>query len=550
MVKGLHVFSLLILCFACDKVESQNQSDRHQEISDLIYQANQSKGTQTDSALFYAQRALRLSSQFKERELIGQSALIIGEISYQKGEFDQANEYLIKSLQALDQSRPSAELGKVYNLLGRVCQYTEQMQLALEYYRTALQTFTDNNNQKGLAETLGNLGHFNEKTGNYDSAIHYQNRAKNIYQALKDSSGLAHIYDNIGSIYEDLEQFDKARINFKNAYEINTRQGNETEALINLNNLGDIFRKTNQLKKAEEVTTRVLDKAKLLDQQYQIRSAYRDLGKIYELMSNNLLAYQYLDSCYQITSEIYSQEIANEIAETRAFYEVEQKEQQIALLEKDNEISRVTRYALAGVSILIFGIGGLVYLQQRTRIRKNKTIYEAEKEVALANENQLKAELNFKKLQEQNLHQELETRSRELTANALHIIQKNEFLESLKSELKEVKKSKDEVLNKKVKKIIKSIDLNFNLDDDWQEFETIFQQVHEEFFLELRKEFPNLSAAEVRLCAMLRLNLNSKDIATIMGISQDSLRISRYRLRKKLGIDKGANLYSFIMNIG
>jgi len=191
-----------------------------------------------------------------------------------------------------------------------------------------------------------------------------------------------------------------------------------------------------------------------------------------------------------------------------------------------------------------------VYLQQSTRIRKNKKIYEAEKELARANEDRLKTELNFKKLQEEKLHHELETKSRELTTNALHIIQKNEFLESLKAQLKEIKKSQNEAFGKKVKKIIKSIDYNFNLDDDWQEFESIFQQVHEDFFEHLRKDYPNLTSAEIRLCAMLRLNLNSKDIATIMGISQDSLRISRYRLRKKLGVDKGGNLYSFIMSIG
>ena len=130
------------------------------------------------------------------------------------------------------------------------------------------------------------------------------------------------------------------------------------------------------------------------------------------------------------------------------------------------------------------------------------------------------------------------------------MIQKNEFLNDIKSRLKDIRKGEPELQEKRIKKLIKSIDFNFTLDDDWQEFETVFQQVHSEFFEKLKLLYPKLTPAEVRLCAMIRLNLHSKDMAAIMGISQDSLRIARYRLRKKLGLDKGSNLYTYILNIG
>src|SRR5690606_8599640 len=151
-----------------------------------------------------------------------------------------------------------------------------------------------------------------------------------------------------------------------------------------------------------------------------------------------------------------------------------------------------------------------------------------------------------KLLKEEQLQQELELKSKSLTKSALHMIQKNEFLRMLRTKLKELKKGDEDSTAKKVKKLIKSIDLNFNMDDDWQEFETIFQQVHSVFFLRLKELYPDLSPSEVRLCAMIRLNLHSKDMSAIMGISQDSLRIARYRLRKRLGLERGANLYPFI----
>ena len=116
--------------------------------------------------------------------------------------------------------------------------------------------------------------------------------------------------------------------------------------------------------------------------------------------------------------------------------------------------------------------------------------------------------------------------------------------------LEDIRKGEPELQEKRIKKLIKSIDFNFTLDDDWHEFETVFQQVHSDFFEKLKMLYPKLTPAEVRLCAMIRLNLHSKDMAAIMGISQDSLRIARYRLRKKLGLDKGSNLYTYILNIG
>lgn len=539
------IFSVFSQCSERGNPFAQGEDDIH----DFLTLAKSLQYNEADSSILYAKSALRLSLELNNEEGIAESCLIIGEKYLQKGVFDQANKYLIQSLQVLRELEISFSLGKAYNLLGRVYQYSGQSLLAIQHYQLALQTFSQLDDPVGLAETYGNLGHWNEKELHYDSAIYYQNKARDLYIQLNDSMGLAHIYDFIGSIYEDLSYFEDAKKNFELAYEINTSLKNESEALINLNNLGDVARKTNQLAKAEDISLEVLQKAKDLDELYQLRSAYRDLAKIYRLTQQDRLSFSYLDSAYDLSGTIYSQEIANAIAERKLLYDISEKDQEIQLLKKDREVNRLYRIGLIGISLLILGLVLLLYLQLSIRFKKNKKLLEAERKLAIVNEQRLTTELNFKKLQEEKLQQELENTSKELTTNALHIIQKNEFLDSLKSELKKIKKVKDEGTQKQVQKIIKSIDYNFSSDDDWQEFESVFQKVHSAFFLKLRESVPDLTPTEIRLCAMLRLNLHSKDIATIMGISQDSLRIARYRLRKKLGIDKGANLYSYIMNV-
>jgi tetratricopeptide (TPR) repeat protein len=492
--------------------------------------------------------------QYNERDVSDfQKAIFartLGEAYYLKGYFDRANGYLIESLALLEKLNAQKETARTHNLLGRVYQYSRQWELALDHYRESLQIFTQTNDTRGMAEAFGNIGHFYEKKAIYDSALYYQRRAMGIYQSLQDQKGQARIYDNIGSIHEDLAEYEKALTAFERARGINLAIHNESEALINQNNIGDVYRKTRSYQRALAETGKALEEAKRLDQPYQIRSAFRDLSKIHEGIGEYGKAFHYLDSAYDMTDQIYSEQIAREMAGTRAIYELDKKENQIALLQKDQKIGRFYRWTLLAGLLLFIIIGALIYYQQYTRIQKNKKLYEAEKRLAQANEEKLKADIQFKKATEEKLQQEIASKSQELTTNALHIIQKNEFLENLKGELKAIGNTESEKVNKQLKKIRKSIDYNFNLDDDWQEFESIFQSVHHDFFEELQSKFPDLTSAEMRLCAMLRLNMSSKDMATVLGISQDSLRISRYRLRKKLGMEKGANLYSFIMSIG
>lgn len=503
-----------------------------------------------DSAIFYASGALRKSEAENYQLGIASSKTILGQIAFAKGDFKRANSYLISALPIFKNLKNTARVGKIHNLLGQVYEYSQQPDLSLENYKLAYQVFKSINHPTGLAETYGYIGHFHEKDHTYDSALWYQKKALTIYEELHDKPGIAKSLDNLGSIYEDQENYSEALQNFEEAYRINSETGNDVEALVNLNNIGDIHRKTGNLTEALKITRTVLQRAKSLNLIYQLRSAYRDLGKVYQNMGNYQMGYIYLDSCYQVNGEIYNLEIAREIADTRALYELAQKEQQISLLEKDQKIDEVYHSGVIIGSVFLLIIAGLVFRYQRIRIKKNQAIYDAEKHLNQANEEKLKAELEYTRLYEEKLEQEIKNKSRELTTNALQVIRKNEFLENLINELKKAEKGMPAEFGKKIKKIRKSIDYNFSLDDDWQEFESVFQNIHQEFFNQLRQQFPDLTSADIRLCAMLRLNLNSQDIAAIMGISQDSLRVARYRLRKKIGISKGGNLYSYIMNIG
>jgi hypothetical protein len=102
---------------------------------------------------------------------------------------------------------------------------------------------------------------------------------------------------------------------------------------------------------------------------------------------------------------------------------------------------------------------------------------------------------------------------------------------------------------KQMQQVIAQINESFNHEQHWKEFTNAFEQVHQQFFDNIKKHGDELTSTDMRLIALLRINLGSADIATLLGISTDSLRVSRYRLRKKLNIPQGDNLTAFIQSL-
>ena len=98
-----------------------------------------------------------------------------------------------------------------------------------------------------------------------------------------------------------------------------------------------------------------------------------------------------------------------------------------------------------------------------------------------------------------------------------------------------------------LKNIVKEIDATLRVREGWQQFEYHFDKVHGDFLSRIREQYKDLTPSEQKLCAFLRLNMNTKEVANLMGISLRGVEVARYRLRKKLGLDKWQNLSSFIL---
>ena len=175
------------------------------------------------------------------------------------------------------------------------------------------------------------------------------------------------------------------------------------------------------------------------------------------------------------------------------------------------------------------------YKKQRAELLKKK---ERELEIkGLENQKQL---MQFKN---QNLQQDIENKNRELGMSTMNLINKNELLNDMKKELVKAKKIED------LKSVIKLINKNLNTTDDWKLFEEAFNNADKDFLKKIKHIHPSLTSNDLRLCAYLRLNLSSKEIAPLLNISPKSVEVKRYRLRKKMNLGHDVNLTDYILQI-
>ena len=180
----------------------------------------------------------------------------------------------------------------------------------------------------------------------------------------------------------------------------------------------------------------------------------------------------------------------------------------------------------------------LVYTQQQQIYEHSRALNDMELKVVLS-ENQA-------------LHNAVEMKRQEVMNVALSIVEQKEFLESLNVKVKEISQTSDPKEKDRIAAEMGSAlkqRLSYDRDVDSQYFYAQAESLHEDFNAKLSENFPNLTQQEKRLATLLRLGFSSKYIATLMNITPKSVEIGRYRLRQKLGLEKGDNLVNFIKSI-
>ncbi|UXX77843.1 hypothetical protein N7E81_10735 [Reichenbachiella carrageenanivorans] len=244
-------------------------------------------------------------------------------------------------------------------------------------------------------------------------------------------------------------------------------------------------------------------------------------------------AYAMLTESMRLNEQLFGSRSENNkfILEIKDEFRLEKENQdkklnkeKLARLEQEDKVWYLQSLILYGTIIFLIIVIFLVYRYFRTRYKAEKKLLKEKQRLEL---------LKTKEV--------LEVKNKELTASALQVIQRDEVLTDLKNQINEQKDNPD---TKKLTKLVKSIDISSS--NNWKEFESRFISVNKSFYKELNSVYPGLSQGDQKICALIKLNFTSKDMAKLLGISIESVHTTRYRLRKKLNLDRSDNLEDFI----
>ena len=536
-----------------------------------------------EKTLSYSQKSLALSQKIKYKRGEAKGHQGLGVYYWQKNDYVNSIAHYTQSQAIYTEINDKTGAARIVSNIGMVHADQGNYSQALENYLQALAVFQGLDDQKRSASTINSIGNVHKNQQNYDEALASYKQAQAIWLKLGDQTSLAGSYNNIATIYtkqknykaaiatgkKSLEIFDKiknvngqiichnnlgeayllmgelsaAKAEYEKALELNEKFQSKKLLVSSYNGLGHIFAKTGENGKAIQSYREVVELAGANNLRPALQLAYDGLATVYGQTNDFSNAFKYQRLSTVLKDSLFNAENTIKMANLRVHYENERKQTELKLLQNEKELGYATRNTIVIGLIAVLILVALAFNRQRLKVRKNRELHAVQQALA-----EIKIRNSAEK--EQQLRNELDFRNKALTTHTLNLIQKNSILEEIRQTVSLALKSGQRDENTPLfSRLINLIDYSFNLDKDWDEFKMYFEGVHKDFFSKLKKDNPELSAGELRLCALVRLNLNLKESATLLNISPDSVKTARHRLRKKLNLPEDSNLSDYLMTI-
>lgn len=503
--------------------------------------------------------------------------VLLGQLSdwfYEQEDYINAIHYQLQKTQILENHKDEILYASANERLAMMYYQIGNYEMSSTYYLKALRYFESTNNEKMTAQTVGNLANVYTRIDNYKSALDYLYKSKKTFEKKEffHAKTLAAIYINTGLAYTGLLELDSALLYYNKALLlINKTESPRYYATI-LNNLGEVYyelkeydKALNNYQKSFELFSSIenfngmgasklnIAKIKIEQKKYTeaialsnegliimekinalsfIMTAHQQLYKAYKGLNNYKKAYYHIEKYLLKKDLLKSNEKTEYITNLNMQYAVEKEQQKLQLLEQEKQLKeqeldiKENRFYIVVISIsALLLITILIILYLKSKIQKN----------------QLK-QLLFQQQQEK-LQLSLNYKQKEVESFANYLKEKNQLLVNLKKELANTNLPDNGTA---VKKLTGIINQHLHIDNDRKNLELKIDQEHQEFVQRLQKKHPQLTSNDIRLCSLILLDLNNKEIATILNIEPSSVKMNKNRLRKKLQLSKGKNLITFL----
>lgn len=493
-------------------------------------------------AIKYYEKAQRLFPQTSNDRLKAGVWNGMGVSYYRIPHYEKAVQCFYEALPLAEAAGDIRYKGIILNNIGLVFHDQKDYEKALTYYRQAYAIGKNQNYLNLQAYSTNNIGIIKKEQYQYDSAILFQETSLQIKQELGDQAGIASSLMNLGSIYKRLKQYDKAMDYLNQSEAIKIRLGDEF-GLIQLNDTKiEVYLARKMFAQAKQLLDHNLAMADSIQVKEPLQLIYGRYADYYKALGDYQKAIYWIERKQGVNDSLFNETKSRQLSEMETLYKLGQKEAEIKVLEaeRDQQAAEKRVVLLSAASALVIILLATYWGIQRQK-QKQKIAF-TEKELA-------ETQLQVSELKTSELQKELDFKNRELVSYTMNFIQKSKLLEELGEVVNEVKSSKESSVQGHVQKLNKLIASSGDIDRDWEEFRYRFEQIHPQFFTNLKKEYPEITSSELKLCALIRLNFNLKESAQLLGISPESVKTARYRLRKKLKMDRDDSLATFMMQM-
>lgn len=468
----------------------------------LLYLGICSFGSSLEKGLEYASQSLAIYSKVEKTNPdiaeIGRSKCLqlISTIYFRQEKYAQAIPMSREVISILEHSDDkSGTLGLAYSSLGKLYEVQKQQDSAIWFFKLALKDFEESNNEAYLPSAYMKMGEYELKSNNRQTSLEYIQKALSIANATENKQSQVDGLIALGRWY--------------------LNSGNKGEALKN-------FQKANTIA------------VELSDKTFEIRTL-EALINLNEQQKNYTETARLQSRLLALKDRFYSLEREKIVKNLEIQFEVAEKNRKLASVSQEKEVAKLTSYLLGvcvAVLLIIFVIG---YFYLKGINKRDKQLLKAKEQLVDA----LEKQRELKEIQFQN---DLDHKESQLSAITIQMLQKNELLSEIKTAIE-----KQQPLSEQ--QLVKMVNRHFEQNNNWDDFNLYFESINKNFYTRLKQAYPEISANDLKICALIKLNLSIKEMASILNISPDSVKTARYRLRKKLQMTADDNLTDFILSV-
>jgi tetratricopeptide (TPR) repeat protein/DNA-binding CsgD family transcriptional regulator len=483
-----------------------------------------------DTALAILDTVVQLyRTEMKDSVGLGVAYTLVGSVNMRKGDLQIALRAVLKAVAILEKEKDLIRLADAYSQLGSVESILTNHQKSIGYNMKALTIYQEKNDRFFESQALNDIGNSYFYLAKYPQALEHLEKSVVLSRTMGSVDLEATALTNIGKTYVALRQYDSAASYLQAGLALAEKSGNKVKVVEALNDLGDLFLTMDRVPEAVSLLSRAIPIADSINFKEGLLAAYSKRSESRARLKQYREALEDHRKYAIVNDSMYSESKSRQIEEMRTIFDTEKKEQEIALqqnriglLEQTAKVNRLQNLLLIlGLVFLVLAGGSGIYALSQ-KMKRNRLEKEA-----------VDAELAFKQ--------------KELTTHALHLAKKNETLENLKQKAKELRGS-DQSANG-YQQLIRTINSDLQDDRNWENFVRFFEDVHKDFNSNVSWKYPEITAHEIRMMALIRMSLSTKEIASILNISVPGVKKARQRLRKKMQLPTEDSLENAISSI-